>query len=116
MYHQNEFGNHHGHLYYRDDEFRNVKSACHKYMNFHVIGTMANGQQIEGILEDMDDRNVTILVPETVEEDVMESPETRVYGGFGGGYGRRRFRRFRRRRFPYTVFVAPFIIPFPYFY
>lgn len=105
----------------RDSEIRNVKGACQKFMNYHVIGQMGDGTRVEGIIEDMDNDNVTMLVPEMIEEEVQESPESRVYGDFGyygGGYGggRRRYRRFRRRRFPYTVFVYPYIIPFPYYY
>jgi len=105
----------------RDNEIRNVKSACQKFMNYHVLGQMADGTQVEGIIEDMDNENVTMLVPEMVEDEAQESLESRVYGDFGyygGGYGggRRRYRRFLRRRFPYTVFVYPFIVPFPYYY
>ncbi|WP_318502729.1 hypothetical protein [Bacillus sp. T3] len=89
----------------RDSEIRNVKGACQKFMNYHVLGQMTDGTQVEGIIEDMDNENVTMLVPEMVEEEVHESPESRVYGDFGyygGGYGggRRRYRRFRRCRLP----------------
>lgn len=107
--------------YTRESEIRNVKTACQKFMNYHVIGQMGDGSQVEGIIEDMDNDHVTMLVPEMVDDDMSESPESRVYGDFGyfgGGYGggRRRFRRFRRRRFPYSVFVFPYIVPFPYFW
>ncbi len=80
-------------------------------MNYHVIGHMNDGTQMNGILEDMDDEGVTMLVSEDVDDD----SEDMRYGGYGG-YGRRRFRRFRRRRFPFRVFVFPFIVPFPYYY
>jgi hypothetical protein len=53
-------------------------------MNYHVV------TQVEGIVEDVDDSGVTMLVPEEVEAD------ERQFGGYGG-YGRRRFRRFRRQ-------------------
>ena len=59
-------------------------------MNYHVVGQMADGTQVEGIVEDVDDSGVTMLVPEEVEAD------ERQFGGYGG-YGRRRFRRFRRQ-------------------
>jgi hypothetical protein len=94
------------------NDFRNVQNTCQKYMNYHVIGQMADGSQVEGIIEDVDDDGVTMLVPEVVEEDTADD---RIYGGYGG-YGRRRFRRFRRRRFPFFVFVSPFIYPYPYYY
>ena len=95
-----------------DQDFRDAKSQCQKYMNYHVIAQLKDGSQIEGIIEDMDNEGVTMMVPEEVEAD-----ESRNYGYSGyGGYGRRRFRRYRRRRFPFSVFVFPFIIPFPFYY
>jgi hypothetical protein len=99
---------------YQDQEindYRNIMNTCQRYMNYHVVGQMSDGTQMNGILQDMDDEGVTMLVPEDVDDD---SDDMR-FGGYGG-YGRRRFRRFRRRRFPYNVFVFPFFFPFPYFY
>ncbi|MCC3356989.1 hypothetical protein [Bacillus sp. REN16] len=96
-----------------------IKHTCHNLKNYYVIGQMHDGSQMEGIIEDMDDEGVTMLVPEEVEEAEM-GPERQFggYAGFGGygGYGRRRFRRFRRRRFPYNFFVFPFFFPFPFYY
>jgi hypothetical protein len=99
------------------NDFRNVQNTCQKYMNYHVIGQMSDGSQVEGIIEDMDDEGVTMLVPEIVEED---QDDVRIwgyggYGGYGGGY-RRRYRRYRRRRYPYYQFVFPFILPIPIYY
>ncbi|WP_338471806.1 hypothetical protein R4Z10_03275 [Niallia sp. XMNu-256] len=86
-----------------------MQNKCWQYMNYHVIGQMADGTQVEGIIEDVDDDGVTMLVPEDVDGD------ERLYGY--GGYGRRRrYRRFLRRRYPFTVFAFPFIFPFPYYY
>jgi hypothetical protein len=92
-------------------DYRNIMNTCQRYMNYHVVGQMSDGTQMNGILEDMDNEGVTLLVPEDVDDD---SDDMR-YGGYGG-YGRRRYRRFRRRRFPYAVFVFPFFFPFPYYY
>jgi hypothetical protein len=89
-----------------------VKNQSMQYMNYHVIGQMSDGSQVEGIIEEVDDEGVTMLVPENIEAD------ERIFGGYGGfgGYGRRRFRRFRRRRFPFSFFIFPFFFPFPYYY
>ena len=84
----------------------NIKNKCWQYMNYHVIGQMADGTQVEGIIEDVDDDGVTLLVPEDVETN------DRLYG-YGG---RSRYRRFLRRRFPFSVFAFLFIFPFPYYY
>lgn len=116
----NEYGVQPNYWYQGESDYRNVKSTCERLKNYHVIGQMRDGTQIEGIIEDMDDENVTMLVPETVEED--ELPENRQYGPYGyGGYSpyggyRRRFRRYRRRRFPYYSFIFPFFFPYPYYY
>jgi hypothetical protein len=98
-----------------------VQNACQRYMNYYVTGQLSDGSQVEGIITDMDDNGVEMMVPEEVQED-MTDMRYGGYGGYGGfdgyGYGRprRRFRRFRRRRFPYSQFVFPFIFPFPFYY
>jgi hypothetical protein len=97
-------------LNYHDE--RNIKTLCQRYRNYHVIGQMQDGSQIEGIIEDMDNDGVTMLVPEMVEEDDFENRQ--YYGGYGGY--RRRYRRYRRRRFPFYQFAFPFIFPFPFYY
>jgi len=107
------YGNPSGHMPNMQNE-QDMKNLCMKYMNYHVITQMSDGTQMEGIIEDVDDEGVTMLVPEDIEAD------DRVFGvgGYGGfgGYGRRRFRRFRRRRYPFFFFGFPFIFPYPYFY
>ncbi|WP_453993543.1 hypothetical protein [Bacillus nitroreducens] len=99
---------------------QNIQDVCKKWKNYYVVGQMSNGSQMVGIIEDMDDTGVTMLVPEEVEDTEMDRQFGGYggYGGFGGygGYGRRRFRRFRRRRFPYNFFVFPFFFPFPFYY
>ena len=49
-------------------------------MNYHIIGQMADGTQVEGIIEDVDDSGVTLLVPEEIDGD----ERTFGYGGQGG--------------------------------
>ncbi|WP_245917474.1 hypothetical protein [Bacillus canaveralius] len=93
-----------GHL--ADQDYRDIKSLCKKYMSYHVIGHRSDGSSMDGILDSMDDGGITMLVPEDVEDDDRQF----------GGYGRRRYRRYRRRRYPYSFFVFPFFVPFPYYY
>lgn len=105
---------------HENQDFRDAKSMCMQYMNFHIIAQMNDGSQMEGIIEDVDDEGVTMLVPEEVEEDERQFDGYGGYGGYGGGgyggYGRRRFRRYRRRRFPFFVFGFPFFYPYPFYY
>jgi hypothetical protein len=112
MYYFNAHGNLPVSWSREDQDFRDAKRQCQKYMNYHVIAQMKDGSQVEGIIEDMDDEGVTMMVPEDVEEN---DSRTYGYGGYGG-YGRRRFRRYRRRRFPFYVFAFPFIFPYPFYY
>ena len=91
----------------------NIPQECAKYMNYHVQAKMQDGTDVEGIITDVDDDNVEMLVPEEVDEDEVNE-QRQQYGGYGGGYGRRRFRRYRRRRFPYYNVIV--VTPYPYYY
>lgn len=82
-----------------------IRNLSQKYMNYHVIAQMADGSRMEGIIEDVNDRGVVMLIPEDVDAD------ERFFAGPGP---RRRFRRFRRFRFPFIFFAAPFLFPFPH--
>lgn len=98
-----------------------IKNLCKEYMNYHVIGQMSDGSQIDGIIDSMDDESVTLLVPEEVEVGQI----IRQYGyDYDNGYGydyddfdrprRRRYRRFRRQRYPYGYLLR--LLPYPYYY
>ncbi|MCO7176283.1 hypothetical protein ACFP7A_10385 [Sporolactobacillus kofuensis] len=85
-----------------------IQSLCRKYMNYHVVAQMADGSQMEGIIEDVNDQGVVMMIPEDVTEDerFIAAP----------GRPRRRFRRFNRFFFPFFLFIPPFIFPFPHHY
>ncbi|MDF0728127.1 hypothetical protein PY093_15770 [Cytobacillus sp. S13-E01] len=105
-------------MYYNNygyPDVRDVKGVCTKYMNYYVLGQMLDGSQVEGIITNFDDDGVIMLVPEEIEAE-MTDDRYGGYGGYGGHGGRRRHRRFRRRRYPYSQFVFPFILPFPFYY
>jgi hypothetical protein len=90
----------------------NVKTLCHRYMSYHVIAQTRDGSQFDGIIDGMDEDGVTMLVPEEIDGAERENDNTNRQFG----YGPRRFRRFHRRRFPFSIFAFPFFIPFPYYY
>ncbi|PKR77541.1 hypothetical protein CEY16_11205 [Halalkalibacillus sediminis] len=99
-----------------------------KNNKLHMVTLETNdGKYVEGIVDEYDKEGVTLIMP----SGDMENQE-RVWfgGGFGGpgygpgfgpgygagfGYGRypRRFRRFRRQRFPFFGLRRFF---FPFFY
>jgi hypothetical protein len=90
-------------------ELNDVKSKCRQYKMYYVIAHKRDGSHFYGIIDDVDDEGVTMLIPEEVTDDY-----DRQFGGFGG-YGPRRFRRFRRQRFPFNFFLFPFFSPFPFY-
>jgi hypothetical protein len=99
------------HDYNRDSQ--SLHDDCRKYMYCHVMLVMRDGTMMDGIIENVDPENVTMLVG----EDVMEEDGEDQYGQqrqFGGR--RRRFRRFRRRRFPFRDLSRLFLFftPFPF--
>ncbi|KGX88186.1 hypothetical protein [Pontibacillus litoralis] len=109
------------HVNPHQDNKQQWKDYCHQHMYYMVIIEMNDGKQYEGIIEDMDDNHVYMLMPAGDEEEEMEGSQNRQFGygygygpGWGYGYGYpRRFRRFRRYRFPFFGIRSFF---FPYFY
>jgi hypothetical protein len=91
---------------------RNLLEQCQKYMNYHVTVQMSDGAHFDGIIDDFDDEGITMLVPEWIEDE-HEDEGTRQFA-YGYGRPRRRYRRFRRRRFPFRYFRR--IFPIPYYY
>jgi predicted RNA-binding protein len=90
---------------------------CKQHMYYHVIAKTADGQQVEGIITDLDSKHVYMLVPQEmmpVEEDDQE--ETRQFQR--QPYGRPRYRRFFRQIFPLAALAAlslyPYYPPYPY--
>ena len=96
--------------YYRD--LRAVEDQCKKYLFFHIVLTMTDGNKVDGIIENVDTDGVTMLVGEEVmeEENEDQSNEQRQYHSYGRP--RRRFRHFRRRRFPIGNLAALALLPY----
>jgi hypothetical protein len=86
-----------------------INLICQRYMNYHVIAQARDGSQFDGIIEGIDNDGVTMLVPEEVDGEERENDPNRQ------PYGQRRYRRFRRQRFPFHYFAYPFFIPYPYY-
>jgi hypothetical protein len=96
-------------------ELRSVNDQCKKYLYYHIILTMTDGCKMDGIIEDVDTDDITMLVGEDVMEEDSENQydEQRQYHDHNRP--RRRFRRFRRRRFPIhnlaSIALLPYIFP-----
>ncbi|MBD8068165.1 hypothetical protein [Bacillus sp. PS06] len=99
------------------DSTRNLHDKCKTYMYHHALLTMNDGNTFDGIIEKVDNNNITVLVGEDVFDIEMDEVDAR----YGFGYGpRRRFRRFGRRTFPLaalaTLALLPYVYPpYPYY-
>jgi len=71
---------------------------------------MEDGSQFDGIIEDADMDGFNALVGEDIMEP--EYDEERQY--YGHMRPRRRFRRFRRRRFPLSTLAALSLLEYPH--
>ena len=99
-------------------ELHNVNDRCKKYLYYHIILTMADGSKVDGMIEDVNEDGITMLVGEDVMEEDSEDQydEQRQYHHHHFHRPRRRFRRFRRRRFPIhnlaSIALLPYFTPF----
>lgn len=90
-----------------------LKDLCKKY-HLHLVrleGT--DGNIYEGIIEDVGEDSVDMLIPVGDVEDDPDYGMRQYFGQMGYGGYPRRFRRFRRHRFPFFIFRR---LLFPYFY
>lgn len=100
-----------------------MHGKCKKHMNYHVLMQTKDGNLMDGIIEEVDEHQVTMLVPEEVAggEQGESVPQERQ-NGYGGGYGfRPRYRRYRRRSFPLVDLISLYLYPYyyphyPYYY
>lgn len=109
--------------FYRDIE--DLHDECKKCISYYSIIILSNGARVEGIVETVDDDNVSMLVAEEVVEGDYEDEMMNRQKNMGDRQ-QGRFRRFRRRNFPIRnvdrarPLRFPFIVPlypvYPYPY
>ncbi|MGP4041801.1 hypothetical protein ACTWP4_18135 [Gracilibacillus sp. D59] len=90
---------------------KQIHEVCKNYHLYFMQFQTMEGDTVEGIIEDIDEDSVIILIP---SGDMERVDETERQYGYGYGYGYpRRFRRFRRHRLPFLLIRR---LLFPYFY
>ena len=89
--------------FYRDNE--SLYNECKKCISYYSVIVLSNGAKLEGIIEEVINDSLSILVAEEVMESEYESEMNRQQG---------RFRRFNRRRFPMKNINSARPIRFPY--
>lgn len=107
--------------YYRD--LKTLRDECKKCLYYHTILTMTDGSTFDGIIENVDDDNITVMVGEDVMEGESNNPHY-YYETYEDQRDyrrpRRRFRRFRRRSYPLaalaTLGLLPYVAPLSYPY
>lgn len=103
----------------------NLHQMCKQHMYYHVIVKTSDGQQVEGIITDLDKKNVYMLVPQDMMPADEGDQESHQMGQQQTGqrnqrqpYGRPRYRRFYRQIFPLAALAAlslyPYYPPYPY--
>ncbi|OLO38077.1 hypothetical protein BTR23_11820 [Alkalihalophilus pseudofirmus] len=95
-----------------------LHDECQRLMYYHVTLTMNDGSTFDGIIDNVGNDQVSVLVGEDVMERDEESESyDRQFAPYGYGFPGRRFRRFRRRQFPLASLAAlallPYIVPPP---
>ncbi|WP_195986510.1 hypothetical protein [Clostridium sp. D53t1_180928_C8] len=95
--------------FYRDSE--SLYDECKRCISYYSLVTMSNGSMLEGIIEEVNNDSVNILVAEYVFDDYYKEEMSRQQGGFRR-FGRRNFlisniNRIRSVRFPYIIPVYP---------
>ncbi|SDJ80618.1 hypothetical protein [Salimicrobium halophilum] len=98
---------------------------CQRMQNYHVMVHLRDGSSMDGIIVDVHQDGVTILIGEDVmvEDDHQRGDDERQW--YGGGWQgprprpRRRARRFRRLFYPLAALAALSLFPYdnyPYYY
>ena len=98
---------------------QNLYNECRKMMSYHVVLTMQDGSQVDGIIESVDPTSINVLVGEDAiyredenQSNVQRQNENqlnmqRQYANPG------RYRRYRRRNFPLASLLALSLLPYP---
>ena len=103
---------------------KDLYDDCKKHMYYHVTLIMTDGSAHDGILENVDGNNISMLIGENameMENENQSNQQRQV--GWHGPYGPR-YMRYRRRVFPLAnlaqlallPYVVPPVYPYPYPY
>lgn len=95
-----------------------MQDFCKRYHHYFAQIETTDGNIYDGIIDGSDDESVYLLVPSGDSERDDENNRQYPFGGPPFDYGfpprfPRRFRRFRRQRFPFFFLRRLF---FPYFF
>lgn len=92
--------------HYKDKDLDSIKNKCVCYMYYDAILILDDGAMINGIIVQVDDRNVGMLVGEDmqVNDDDMNRKTDNRYN---------KYRRYGRRNYPINEINRVGLLPYP---
>lgn len=97
--------------FYEERDLKSIKNKCTCYLYYDAILVLDDGSMITGIIEEVDDQNVGILVGQDMHVD---EDEERDMSRQPMGYNRyNRYRRYGRRNYPINRINRVGLLPYP---
>lgn len=95
----------------RNIQNQSMQDQCRNLMHYHVVFIMADGCKLDGIIESVNENEVTVLIGEFITEEDLENnlKSKRQYG-----YPTR-YRRYGRRVIPLIALASLGLLPYPYY-
>ena len=84
----------------------NIADECKRLMNFNVMLFLKYGIELYGIIQDINDEGVLVLVV----EDVFKNPSQNTPNRQNYMY-----RRYKPRFFPFAALATTYIMPYSYY-
>lgn len=84
----------------------NIADECKRLRSFHVILLLKDGIKLDGIIQDINDEGVLVLVV----EDVFKNPSQNTPNRQNYMY-----RRYKPRFFPFAALATTYIMPYSYY-
>ena len=84
----------------------NIADECKRLRSFHVILLLKDGIKLDGIIQDINEEGVLVLVG----EDVFKNPSQNTPNRQNYMY-----RRYKPRFFPFAALAPTYIMPYSYY-
>lgn len=84
----------------------NIADECKRLRSFHVILLLKDGIRFDGIIQDINEEGVLVLVG----EDVFKNPSQNTPNRQNYMY-----RRYKPRFFPFAALATTYIMPYSYY-
>lgn len=85
-------------------DLNTLYDKCIRYLYYHTILTMKNRSTLDGIIENVDENRIIVLVG----KNVMESENPNQYSQ------QLQYRRFEHQNIPLTELTGLYLLPYPY--